>query len=90
MSASSHLYKGEKENKKSFNYKLKDQKCVYQNTHGNLEFYLWSTPINTRYITKATVLSCVWQPENYWFDSHILYIGKYKCYCLFFFIQEKN
>lgn len=36
MSASFHLNKGEKENEKTFNYKLKGQKWVYQNTQGNL------------------------------------------------------
>lgn len=90
MSASFHLYQWEKENEKSFNYKLKGQECIYQNTQGNPEFYLWSTAINTRYITKTTVLHCVWQPENYWFDLHILYTGKCKCFSLFFFVQKKK
>lgn len=90
MSVSFHLYKGEEENEQSFDYKLKGQKWVYQNTQGNLEFYLWSTAIHTRYTTKATVLNCAWQPKIYCFDLHILYTGKLKCLSLFFFIQEKN
>lgn len=41
-----HLYKSEKENQKSFNNKLKDQKYIYQNTQA-----IWNFPSGLRLST---------------------------------------